>query len=372
MFTSLLGIRIVILVGDTVPLPAPYDLTSALQQLEVTSDSSQGDGFQITFNLARNGLADYGLIQKGTVAPMKRIIIGVLMGARPEVLIDGVITHHQFNPGTEPGQATLTVTGRDLTALMDLEEKNAEFPNQSDFMIATRVLSAYAKHGIAPMAMPTADFPISLNRIPRQHETDLQFLKRLAGRNGFVFYLEPLTFGASQAYIGPASRVGLPQPALSMNLGSTSNLKSITFANDALALTGERGVFLEPITKTSIPIPVLPSLRLPPLVARPATPNRIRLQRDTANQSPTRAATGLLAAATNAPDPVTADGEVDSVRYGHVLRARKLVGVRGVGLTHDGLWYVRRVTHTVSRTDYSQRFSLSREGDFTLTPLLPT
>ena len=372
MFTSLLGIRLVILVGDTVPLPASYEVTSALQQVEVTNDSSQGDGFQITFSLAHSGLADYGLIQNGTVAPMKRIVIGVLMGTLPEVLIDGVVTHQQFNPGNQPGQATLTVTGRDLTTLMDLEEKNAEFPNQPDFLIATRVLSGYAKYGVVPLPKPTTDFPILLQRIPRQQETDLQFLQRLAQRNGFVFYLEPLTFGVNQAYFGPENRLGLPQPALSVNLGASTNVKSLSFTNDALAQTGTRGVFVEPITKTSIPIPVLPSLKVPPLVARPATPNRTRLQRDTANQSPTGAATSLLAATTNAPDPVTASGELDGIRYGQVLRARKLVGVRGAGLTHNGLWYVRSVTHTISRTSYAQRFSLSREGELSLTPVLPT
>ena len=372
MFTSLLGIRLIILIGDTVPLPAPYEVTSALQQVEVTNDSSQGDGFQITFSLARSGLADYGLLQNGTVNPLKRIIIGVLLGALPEVLIDGVITHQQFNPGTQPGQATLTVTGRDLTALMDLEEKNAEFPNQPDFLIATRVLAGYAQYGLVPLPSPTTDVPIMLQHIPRQQETDLQFLKRLAERNGFVFYLEPLTLGASQAYFGPENRLGLPQPALSVNLGASTNVKSLSFTNDALALSGTSGVFVEPITKTSIPIPILPSLKVPPLAARPATPNRIRLQRDTANQSPTSAATRALASATNAPDPVTAAGELDGLRYGHALRARKLVGVRGAGLTHDGFWYVRSVTHTISRTAYAQRFQLSREGAGSLTPVVPT
>ena len=69
-------------------------------------------------------------------------------------------------------------------------------------------------------------------------------------------------------------------------------------------------------------------------------------------------------------DPATAEGEVDGVRYGNALRARKLVGVRGAGLTHDGFWYVKRVTHAIARGEYTQRFSLSREGTGTLTPVV--
>ena len=371
MLANVLGIRLLVLSGETVPLPAPYEVTSALQQVEVTSDSGQGDGFQMTFSRARSGLADYGLLQSGKVDPMKRIILAVMLGGLPEVLIDGVVTHHQFNPGTQPGQATLTVTGRDLSTLLDLEEKNESYPNQPDFLIATRVLAKYAKYGIVPLPTPTTDIPIMLERIPRQFETDLKFLQRLAERNGFVFFLEPLTVGVSQAHFGPENRLGLPQPALSVNLGASTNVKSISFTNDALSLVGTKGSFVDPITKTSLPIPALPSLKVPPLAARPATPNRIRLQRATAHQGPATAATTALASATRAPDPITAEGEVDGVRYGHALRARRLVGVRGVGLTYDGFWYVRRVTHTIApRGQYSQKFQLSREGTLTLTPVV--
>ena len=45
-----------------------------------------------------------------------------------------------------------------------------------------------------------------------------------------------------------------------------------------------------------------------------------------------------------------------------MLRARRLVGVRGAGLSYDGLYYVRRVTHRLERGRYTQCFSLSREG----------
>ena len=371
MLQNLLGIRLLVLIGDTVPLPAPYEVSSALQQVEVTNDSGQGDGFQLTFNLARSGVADYGLLQSGAVDPMKRIVLAMLLGAVPEVLIDGVVTHHQFNPGNQPGQATLTVTGRDLSTLLDLEEKNQSFPNQPDSLIATSVLANYAKYGIVPKPTPTTDIPIMLDRIPRQYETDLQFLQRLAQRNGFVFYLEPLTVGVSQAYFGPENRLGLPQPALSVNLGATTNVKSISFTNDALAVVGTRGKFVEPFTKTSIPIPVLPSLKIPPLAALPAPPNRIRLERSTANQGPATAATTVLASSAREPDPITADGEMDGVHYGYALRARRLVGVSGVGLTYDGNWYVRRVTHTITlRGQYTQRFQLSREGTLTLTPVV--
>ena len=65
---------------------------------------------------------------------------------------------------------------------------------------------------------------------------------------------------------------------------------------------------------------------------------------------------------------VTAQGELDGLRYGDALTPRALVGLRGAGLTHDGIYYVKSVTHTLSRGQYKQRFTLTREGDGPISP----
>lgn len=367
MFADLLGVRLVLWIGGTVPLPAPVELLQSFSRIEVTNDSTTDDGFQMTFSLSRGPL---GYAVPSALAVMNRVIIGIINGIIPEPLIDGVITHVQFSPGNGSTPATVSVTGRDLTAVMDLEEKNATFPNQPDMAIVARVLAGYARYGMVPAPAPTVDVPIMLERIPRQQETDLQFVKRMAERNGYVFYVEPLTFGTSKAYWGPQLRVGIPQRALTVDMGSATNVRNLNFANDALAATGTRGSFIEPFLKLSLPIPALPSLKIPPLAAFPATPYRTTLQRTTGPQNPVTAGITALAATTNVPDPFTADGELDGTRYGGVLRARGLVGVRGAGLENDGFWYVKRVTHTLTRSEYSQSFSLSREGSGTLTPVV--
>lgn len=367
MFADTLGIRLVLWIGGTVPLPAPVELLQSFSRIEVKNDSGAEDGFQMTFTLQR-GVLGYSV--PSALSVMNRVIIGIINGVMPEPLIDGVITHVQFNPGTGAEPATVSVTGKDLTAVMDLEEKNGTYPNQPDMAIVARVLAGYARYGFVPAPAPTADVPIMLERIPRQQEKDLAFVKRMAERNGYVFYLEPLTFGTSKAYWGPQIRAGIPQRALTVDMGSASNVKSLHFSGDALAATGTKGVFIDPFFKLSIPIPPLPSLRIPPLAALPAPPHRTTIQRTTGPQNPLTAGITALASTTNTPDAFTAEGEVDGTRYGSVLRARGLVGVRGVGLENDGFWYVRKVTHSLTRTDYIQKFTLSREGTGTLTSVV--
>ena len=370
MLTSQLGIRLILWLGQTVPLPAPYELIQSLRRVEVTNDAQNGDGFQLTFALSKSQPADYGILQGGSLAPSTRVVIGVILGVIPEVLIDGIITHQQHAPNNDPGQSTITVTGKDVSVMLDLEEKNEKYENQPDFLIVTQLIARYAQYGLLPAVTPTTDVPIVIDRIPRQHETDLAFIQRMATRNGFVFYVEPLTFGVNTAYWGPPSRAGVPQSALTLGTGPSGNLKSLHFTQDALAPVGTTGTFVEPITKIAIPIPSLPSLRIPPLAASATPAMRTSVTRDTANRNPIQAATAALASSSNAPDPVTGDGEIDTIRYGKVLRARKLVGIRGAGLTYDGNYYVRRVTHTITTGDYKQTFQVSREGTGALLPVV--
>ena len=61
-----------------------------------------------------------------------------------------------------------------------------------------------------------------------------------------------------------------------------------------------------------------------------------------------------LAKASQWAEAVTGNGELDVVRYGSVLKARQLVGVRGAGLAYDGLYYVKSVTHKIKPASTSR------------------
>jgi hypothetical protein len=63
---------------------------------------------------------------------------------------------------------------------------------------------------------------------------------------------------------------------------------------------------------------------------------------------------------------VHGEGEIDAGAYGHVLRPRGLVTIKGIGETHSGTYYVSFARHTFTREGYTQRFRVRRDG------LLPT
>ncbi|SHG51656.1 phage late control D family protein [Massilia sp. CF038] len=366
-----LGVRLQLLIGPTLPMPAPYPLIDSVTAIEVTNRDSDFDGFKISFSLGKDSLLDYGLLMSGMLDPPSRVIIMVFIGVMPHILIDGVITNHQVAPSNRPGESTLHVFGKDVGVMLNLEEKSETYPNQPDSVIVTRLIASYATLGLVPQVSPTTDVPIQIDRIPSQQGTDLAYIRELAARNGYVFYIEPTPIpGINTAYWGLDNRLGIPQPALTMNMGSDTNVdQPITFSYDALGPARPQVTIVEPLTKMNISIPV-PSSLGPPLSLRPAQALRTTLPRDAANLSAMQAGLRAVTGAAQSASAITGSGELDAVRYGQALKARRLVGVRGVGFSYDGNYYVREVTHRIRRGEYKQAFSLTRDGHGALLPLV--
>jgi hypothetical protein len=262
--------------------------------------------------------------------------------------------------------------GRDWSEVMNFDERSQQFPNQSDDVIFRQIVASYPEFGPIPdAAAALRGTPTMTEQVPNQVQTDLAYVRALAQRNGYVFFVEPVTIGVNRAYFGPQLRVGFPQPALTHNMGADSNLTQISLSYDALAEALPTGKLVEPNTGAVIPIQPQAVVKGQPLAAR-RTVLRTTILRDIASQTSDQALASLLSAALNAPDPVQGTGQLDSLRYGAVLRARRLVGLRGVGARFDGLYYVNRVSHAITRTDYSQQFSLAREGTYSTVPVVPT
>ena len=374
-----LGIHLTLLIGPTVAVPAPPTLMEALNSVEVSHSDDRQSGFQIMFNIGRSGpldLLDYPVVANPLLRPFNRVVIIVTFNAIPRVLMDGIITHQQMSPSDKPGKSTFTITGEDVSVMMDREEKSVQHPAQDETLIALKLIASYAQYGLIPMVIPplVIDPPIPIERVPVQQGTDLQYLKQMAARYAYVFYVKPGPAPLTNiAYWGPPERLGLPQPALTINMGQETNVESFNVNNNALEPTLVEGQVQDRTTNQSLPVQTFASLR-PPLSAMPAwlvnQPNLRRRQfRDSGlnvMQSLARAQ-GITDASV---DAMVAEGELDAVRYGTPLQARGLVGVRGSGYLHDGVWYVKRVTHTIKKELYKQKFTLTRDGQGSITPVV--
>ncbi|MEL6603900.1 MAG: hypothetical protein AAFP20_11815 [Cyanobacteria bacterium J06614_10] len=376
---TLLGIRLTLLAGKTIPAPLPRALTESVASVEVTHSDEGRSGFQIVFQVGRDrtNYLDYPHLRNDQLKPFSRVIVVVTLGPFPQVLMDGIITHQQLSPSNQSGGSTLTVTGEDVSIMMDREEKTVEHPAQPEKAIATKIIAQYAQYGLTPKIIPppTLDTPNPADRIPTQQGTDLSYLKDMARRYDYMFYVSPGPLpGTNTAYWGPSVRQGIPQKALSYNLGPNTNIESLTFQNDALSPTVVAGKVQDRLTGLTLPVVSVTSL-LPALSGNPPditsllTVGRQAYRASGKNIVQAFAQAQAQADATSR-DAVTAEGELNALKYGGVLQARALVGLRGVGLSYSGNYYVKKVTHQITHETYKQKFSLAREGTGSAVPLV--
>jgi hypothetical protein len=363
------GINLTLMIGPVVPVPVPQVVLDALTGITVTTSTTGKSGFQLSFTLSKNSpLQTIFLLSGGGSIPLLRVIIVVTFGGVPNVIADGVITNHQVGLGGGNGHSTLTIMGEDLTVLMDKQDFSGfPFPATPAEARVAILLAKYAVFGIIPLIIPSIllDVPLPTNSIPAQKGTDLNYINGLAERVGYVFYLEPGPRpGLNTAYWGPQIKVGKPQPALNIDMDIYTNVESLNFTFDN-NLNAIPTVFIyNEITKLVIPIPLPPITPLnPPLGLFPPIPTHLEpVSDDLSKRSIPQAIMIGLAKASQVAEAVTGEGSLDVLRYGRLLKARQLVGVRGAGTAFDGLHYVTSVTHTIKRGEYKQSFKLSRNG----------
>lgn len=371
-------VRMQLFTGPAVPIPAPAAVVDALREVTVHSASgSTQNGFELVFDVPKTSpLTTLFLLSGGAGIPILRVVVAATVRGTTEVLIDGVMTHHEIS--TDGPTATLRVKGKDLTALMDIVPLDGlPFPAMPPALRVLTILAKYAGLGCLPLVIPSIaeDLPLPIERIPRQQGTDYAYVQALAQECGYIFTIDPGPVpGVSKAYWGPEIRLGVPQPALNAGLdGPHDNVTALTFSFDKERKELPIVFIQEPYSKAPIPIPIPDVTPLnPPLGLVPPLPPKLTFLTDTAKRSPLGAVMAGIAYAGQHSDSVFGTGSLDVARYGHVLRSRQLVGVRGAGDAFNGLYYVTSVTSTLRRGSFTQSFALARNALLSTLPVVPT
>jgi hypothetical protein len=379
--------------GSLSASPVQRDVIDALLRISVTNSAGQASGFQLTFALSQNSLIGQELLPDGFFDPPNRVQILVTIDGQTDIIMDGVITRQEVAPSNQPGASTLTITGSDVSQMMDLIDFSGfPWPAMPAEARVAIMIAKYAPYGMIPTVVPTPFIavPNPIHKIPSQRGTDLNYIKQLASDVGYVFYvtpiledipyvdtLTPILNVKNIAYWGPEVKVGPVQPALSVNLDVATNVESLSFSYDGL---GKKLHLLWVKPKQSplafpVPIPDI-SILNPPLGKRLpiplgtvnlSTPNNPTKDDDTTKLEIPEVLMRGLARAAQSADVISASGSLDVTRYGQVLKARQLVDVRGAGELYDGTYYVKSVTHNIQRGSYKQNFTLSRNARKSLT-----
>jgi len=368
------SVQLRLFIGPIIPLTPPRAVMDALSEVEVKVVDVGQSGFKLTFSIDKqSSLQILFLLTGGMPLLFMRVVIAVVVNGTTKVLIDGVITENNIAPGDKGSNSTLTLMGKDLTALMDQSKLSGfPFPAMPAEARIALILLKYAIFGVLPLVVPSVLLfvPLPIDQIPSQQGTDLDYIRYLADEAGYIFYIDPGPIpGVSKAYWGPQIKVGNPQPPLNADFDAYTNVESLRFSFDQEKNKIPLVYIYNQQTGISFPIPMPPITPLnPPLGLIPPLPTNL-LPPDLSpfgddlskRPIPQAIMMGLARAAQNA-EAVSCDGSLDVTRYRNVLQARQLVGVRGAGPAFDGLYYVKSVTHKIKRGEYKQDFSLTRNG----------
>lgn len=339
------------------------DLYEDLISLEVELDDELAAMFRLAVGIALEPDGSWTYLDDARFRVWKPVTIEVGLGGGIEELISGYITHVKPSFDPELTRCILEIWGMDGSVLMDREEKLKDWPNKKDSDIAAEIFSLY---GLTPETEDTGVTHDEAIATIIQRETDIQFLRRLALRNGFECYVE----GAG-GYFRPPRLDAPPQPVLAVHFGDETNVRRFALEVDALTPANVAMFQVDRASKEVLDVTAETSQQ-PALgetaagwLAAGMNPASVIVGGVVATGQPEMAALcqGLYEQGTWF---VTGEGEIAANDYGHVLKARRTVTIKGIGETYSGVYYVTHVTHRLTPDGYTQHFQAKRNG------LLPT
>lgn len=342
--------------------PAPPDLLEAVRRVEVEEHATMASIMRLTLAVAVDDSGEgWTVVDEGLFGRLTEITVSITIGSRePERVLTAYVIETRTVLSETPGRSTVDVVAMDASVLMNLEERVRPWPNTADSDIAESIL---AEHGLAPVVDRTEPTRDEADVVPIQRGTDMQFLTALAQRNGYDVYVAAADGGDEGHFHAPRLDEP-PQGVLTIGFGGASNVPELTVTHDALHPTTARADHLA-------------ALSMRPQSATAQSSSQTDLGRDSVLDGPhprTLLLEGaglsdtaeLQTLAQGAVDrsswAIRAEGELSTVRYEGVLRARRPVSVRGVGQALSGAYYVERVLHAFDEDGYTQRFTLLRNA----------
>ncbi|MFW6078553.1 MAG: hypothetical protein ACODAE_02965 [Gemmatimonadota bacterium] len=279
-------------------------------------------------------------------------------------LIDGPVVDFDHDRSAEPGRSTVVVVVQDDSVYLNREDGHEPFDGMSSFEQLVRALFDTAEQ----IAATEIELPSDAGSPPErliQQGSPMQMLRGLArSQDAHVNVLPGPDPGDSIGVFRPFPTEGggdLPPLVL---LGRDRNMESFGARQDAQAPTRATAWSLDPETKeiTSATAGPEDGDRLGPELpfeAPGTTGMRIVRPGPCGTLGPERRA---AVEAQRSAWALEAEGTVMTDCYGAVLTPYAIVTVKGAGPRQSGDWVVRRVTHTLGRSTYTQAFQLKRNA----------
>lgn len=339
------------------------DILQKISRITVEDNGIMADIFKLFIPISRDESGDWNVVTDEHFSPMCELHIKVKVDTEDVSLIKGYVTDKKIHFDSSPGISYLEIIGMDATCLMNLEQKIRDWPGMSDSDICSSIFSEYDFTPEVESTQPVHD-ETKVKII--QRGTDIQFIRRLARRNGFECYVESdASSGIITGYFRKPVLEGTPQKELAVSFGSETNVTSLDISYECLKPVTSSIMQLDIDTKSTKSV-TTDATTLEPLGSR-GTLDEISQATSvimkTSGVSMDQELSALCEATVDSSAwAITAIGEVDTNRYQAVIRSKRTILLKGTGSIYSGIYYVSRVVHSLSREGYSQRFELRRNA----------
>lgn len=349
------GVRLTLLDNERAPSGEPLDLAGRIiaftyEDAEKKADqvSLQLDNFDLALferaELVGGATLEVSWGYPGNMAPPRRVVVKKLKGFQ-----------------------TLTIEGQATSVLMNREAKTRSWANKSRTDVVREIA---AEHGYEGEFLDVEDTGEVLDTISQSAETDARFLRRLAAREEYEYFVDDTGF-----HWRSRDQASAPKHVLTwFSDPGRGDIISVSVESDLQRRAGRvevRG--RDPLAKTTVES-----------AATSATVERATLSdvlevvdRETGETSLQERNATTSVHPTSAPTPAAAERE-SAARFRRAeretvklalqvvgdptLRAKQVVEVRGISSLLSGKYYVTEAKHVISSSGYVVDLKLTRDG----------
>ncbi len=339
----------------------PDDVVSGAASVEVTERIGQPTGYRIGYNLDIVD-GDLPLLAEDKLGADSELSIFVPAGDATYCLVKGPVYGQEIHLAHGGAGSMLQVLGADSLIKMDREDKVVAWADVTD---SDAVRALLGQFGFVPDVEDTKAGHFELKHTLIQRETDLAFIRRLARRNGFHFWITVDESGAETAHFKRPVLEGEAACDLVINLRDPKpNVGALDICWDVQRPVKAKAAELDLNNKSDItgdveksPLAPLGSRTLSEITANPGIVH-VRAPVDDSGDLQARSEGALIEAGFF----VRATGATTLSALGTVVRAHTLVHLRGAGSRHSGLWYCSAVRHIIDSSEHRMEFELIRNA----------
>ncbi|MCX6223384.1 MAG: contractile injection system protein, VgrG/Pvc8 family [Bacteroidia bacterium] len=334
------------------------ELTQAVS-IEVSEQAGQASTFSLRYGLdILQG--DLPFLTDSRLDAGSNISVLINIDNSAHCLVKGPVQGQNIHLEHGGAGSTVDVRGSDTSIKMDRESRSAVWKDVADSDAVQTILSTY---GYVPDVETTTAGHYENKHTLIQRESDLAFIRRLAKRNGFYFWITCDSTGAETAHFRRPQLGGTPATQLVINLASPT-LATLDINWDVERPTSIAGVQLDLNAKTDIDLSVQ---KTPQTILGDV--GLIDITGDTRSvhlSAPANDAGDLQSrgegALIEADWFIQANCRTTAAELGAIIRPHTIVELRGAGSRHSGKYFVSGVTHTINPTEHKMDIQLIRNG----------